>query len=95
MADASFLAWPFFEGRHRALESEVAQFARTVVPDLIDHHDTDGTCRRLVKALGESGLLRHAVTAPYGGLAEKFDVRSRFKALRRFATGTLAAVRRS
>ncbi len=76
MSDKSFLAWPFFEAKHRALESDVADFARTRVSGLIDHHDPDGTCRRLVGALGERGLLRHSVTAPYGGLSEKFDVRS-------------------
>jgi acyl-CoA dehydrogenase len=76
MGDKSFLAWPFFDAKHRALESDVADFAKTIVPGLIDHHDADASCRRLVKALGERGLLRHSVTAPYGGLAEKFDVRS-------------------
>ncbi len=76
MADKSFLAWPFFDRAHRDLKSMVEEFAETVVPPLIDHHDADGSCRKLVAALGESGLLRHAVTAPYGGKAEKFDVRS-------------------
>jgi acyl-CoA dehydrogenase len=76
MGDKSFLAWPFFETRHRDLESKVAGFAKAVVPGLIDHHDADGSCRRLVAALGKSGLLRHAVTAPYGGETKNFDVRS-------------------
>jgi acyl-CoA dehydrogenase len=76
MGDKSFLSWPFFETRHRDLERKVAGFAKTVVPGLIDHHDPDGSCRSLVAALGKSGLLRHAVTAPYGGETEKFDVRS-------------------
>lgn len=76
MADESFLTWPFFEEKHRKLRSEVADFARTIVPTLVDHHDADGSCRRLVAALGERGLLRNAVTAPYGGLSEKLDVRS-------------------
>ncbi|MGE3871676.1 MAG: acyl-CoA dehydrogenase family protein [Parvibaculaceae bacterium] len=76
MADKSFLAWPFFEKRHGDLKSAVEGFATTVVPPLIDHHDADASCRRLVAALGRSGLLRHAVTAPYGGTAEKLDVRS-------------------
>jgi acyl-CoA dehydrogenase len=76
MADESFLAWPFFGELHRALRSDVADFAKMIVPTLVDHHDADGSCRRLVAALGERGLLRHAVTAPYGGLSEKLDVRS-------------------
>jgi acyl-CoA dehydrogenase len=76
MSDQSFLAWPFFDKRHRELETEVADFARAVVPGLVDHRDPDKTCRQLVAALGERGLLRHSVTAPYGGSAEKLDVRS-------------------
>jgi acyl-CoA dehydrogenase len=76
MADQSFLSWPFFDKAHRDLKKEVEAFAATVVPPLIDHHDADASCRKLVAALGKSGLLRHAVTAPYGGNAEKFDVRS-------------------
>jgi acyl-CoA dehydrogenase len=76
MADGSFLDWPFFEARHRDLRLAVRQFAIEKLPALVDHHDTDGTCRRLVAALGQSGLLRHAVTAPYGGLSPRHDVRS-------------------
>src|SRR5437868_7511151 len=76
MADQSFLSWPFFDKTHRDLKAQVDGFATTDVPPLIDHHDADASCRKLVKALGKSGLLRHAVTAPYGGNAEKFDVRS-------------------
>ncbi|MGE0242239.1 MAG: acyl-CoA dehydrogenase family protein [Parvibaculaceae bacterium] len=76
MGDKTFLAWPFFAEKHRDLEAAAEDFATTVAPPLIDHHDADGSCRRLVAALGESGLLRHAVTAPHGGLSEKLDVRS-------------------
>jgi acyl-CoA dehydrogenase len=76
MADQSFLSWPFFDKAHRDLKELVEDFAATVVPPLIDHHDADASCRNLVAALGKGGLLRHAVIAPYGGNAEKFDVRS-------------------
>jgi acyl-CoA dehydrogenase len=76
MADKSFLSWPFFDKAHRDLENAVKKFADTTVPPLIDHHDPDGSCRKLVAALGKSGLLRHSVTAPHGGNSEKFDVRS-------------------
>lgn len=76
MPDTSFLTWPFFEAEHRALRDEVATFAATEVPGLVDHHDVDGTCRRLVRALGAAGLLRLAVPAPFGGAHERLDVRS-------------------
>jgi acyl-CoA dehydrogenase len=76
MADTSFLTWPFFNEKHRDLKREVGDFTTTTVAPLIDHHDADASCRRLVAALGKAGLLRHAVTAPYGGFSEKLDVRS-------------------
>ncbi len=76
MADDSFLAWPFFGPEHTERRQAARGFAAEVVPGLVDHDDADGTCRRLVKALGEAGLLAHAVTAPHGGVAERHDVRT-------------------
>jgi acyl-CoA dehydrogenase len=76
MSDPAFLKLPFFEERHRRLAAEVDAFAAKVAPGLVDHHDVDGSCRRLVRALAEAGLLRHTVIAPHGGLAPTLDVRS-------------------
>lgn len=76
MADRSFLSWPFFEEHHRALEAALAAWADAELPALIDHHDTDGTCRRIVKALGQAGWLKACVPAPYGSLHAALDVRS-------------------
>jgi acyl-CoA dehydrogenase len=73
MADRSFLTWPFFEERHGAWRDRVAAFARDVVPGLVDHHDVDGSCRRLVAAMGEAGLIAPAVAT---GAIERFDVRT-------------------
>ncbi|BCM82183.1 acyl-CoA dehydrogenase family protein [Methylobacterium indicum] len=71
MPDRTFLDWPFFEPRHRDLAAEADAWAARTVPDLVDHHDVDGSCRRLVAALGEAGFLRFA--APEDGV---FDVRA-------------------
>ena len=76
MSDQSFLSWPFFEDQHRQLAAELARWAEVHVPDLIDHDDTDGSCRRLVKAMGDAGWLRAAVPASHGGLYPTFDVRT-------------------
>jgi acyl-CoA dehydrogenase len=76
MADRSFLDWPFFEPAHRALAGEIERFADRELEGLIDERDTDGSCRRLVRALGQAGLLGLAVTAPHGGRAQRLDVRS-------------------
>jgi acyl-CoA dehydrogenase len=95
MPDRSYLAWPFFEERHRALAAEVERFAADALTDLDDNAaDVDATCRRLVGRLAEAGLLRHVVPAAYGGVHERLDVRSlclaretlaRFAALADFA----------
>ena len=71
MADKTFLDWPFFEDRHRALAEEIDRWAANNVAALVDHHDVDGSCRRLVAALGEAGFLDYS--APRDG---RFDVRS-------------------
>ncbi|KMO24110.1 acyl-CoA dehydrogenase family protein [Methylobacterium indicum] len=71
MPDRTFLDWPFFEPRHRDLAAEADAWAARTVPALVDHHDVDGSCRRLVAALGEAGFLHYA--APEDG---RFDVRA-------------------
>jgi acyl-CoA dehydrogenase len=71
MPDRSFLSWPFFDDTHRHLAEELDAWAAREVTH-IDEHDVDGTCRELVKRLGDSGWLRHAV--PESG--ERLDVRS-------------------
>ena len=71
MADTTFLDWPFFEPHHKALAEEADAWAAANVPALVDHHDADGSCRRLVAALGEAGFLAYAVP-PEGAL----DVRA-------------------
>ena len=77
MPDRSFLAWPFFEERHRALRGEVERFAADALTDLEDRAaDLDATCRRLVRRLGDAGLLRHVVPAAHGGAGPNLDVRT-------------------
>jgi acyl-CoA dehydrogenase len=60
MSDTRYLAWPFFEERHRHLVRELEAWAIEHVPH---HHgaDVDTECRLLVSALGEGGWLAHAV----------------------------------
>ncbi len=72
MLDRSFLNWPFFEDRHRALANKLAPWANSNLGN-IDHHDTDTACRALVKKLGDDGWLH--LTAP-GDAHERLDVRS-------------------
>ncbi|HEY8338141.1 MAG TPA: acyl-CoA dehydrogenase family protein [Tardiphaga sp.] len=76
MSDQSFLSWPFFDDHHRKLSAELSQWAAASVPALVDHHDVDGSCKRLVRAMGDAGWLRVAVPASHGGLYPSFDVRA-------------------
>lgn len=64
--DQSFLDWPFFEDRHRALAAGLEDWAAGLA---VDHGDVDAACRGLVRDLGHAGWLRHS-----GG--EALDVRS-------------------
>jgi acyl-CoA dehydrogenase len=72
MKDASFLTWPFFEERHRALAGKLHAWATTRLGD-VNHYDVDAACRALVRTLGEGGWLQ--LTAPGEG-NERLDVRS-------------------
>jgi acyl-CoA dehydrogenase len=72
MADQSFLNWPFFADRHRALARRLDAWAGEMLPRF-GHGELDATCRGLVAALGEAGFLAEAV--PEAGAAA-LDVRS-------------------
>ena len=71
MADRSFLDWPFFEPRHKALAGELDAWANANL-SAVDHSDTDAACRALVSALGRDGWLRHSAAQA----GEKLDVRT-------------------
>lgn len=70
------LDWPFFEGGHRALATELDSWCTAH----LDHGhgiDVDAECKRLVKLLGEAGWLRHAIAGvALGGAAEVIDTRA-------------------
>jgi acyl-CoA dehydrogenase len=73
MPEAGFLDWPFLAPYHREWRDRVAAFATGRAPPLVDSRDTDGSCRRLVAAMGEAGLLVPAVVMDPNG---RFDVRA-------------------
>ena len=76
MADRSFLDWPFFEARHRALAEQLDDFAGGELSGLAhgagDDASLDRACREIVLRLGAEGFLNQCcVTDPAG----RFDVR--------------------
>ncbi len=58
MADQTFLNWPFFEERHRALAAALELWCGQHLP--VDHGDADAACRKLVALLGRDGWLMHS-----------------------------------
>ncbi len=75
MSDTHYLAWPFFEERHRVLARELDAWAAEHVPH--DHSaDVDTECRTLVRSLGAAGWLRHAVGGKPHGVADTIDTRA-------------------
>ncbi|ROZ72388.1 acyl-CoA dehydrogenase family protein [Ramlibacter sp. WS9] len=75
MSDSQYLAWPFFEERHRALARELEAWAAANVPH--DHSaDVDTECRTLVRSLGAAGWLKHAVGGKPYGAADAIDTRA-------------------
>ena len=69
MADRSFLAWPFFEDRHRDLASKLEDWCSANLP--AGHDDVDAACVALVRLLGEGGWLQYTGA----GEGETLDVR--------------------
>ena len=78
MPDKTFLNWPFFDERHRALAAGIESWCAS---NLLSGHDTadgrpgdlDAVCRDLVRQLGRDGWLAH--TAPDAGARASLDVR--------------------
>jgi acyl-CoA dehydrogenase len=70
MADRSFLDWPFFEDRHRALAVALDRWCAAHLGG-VDHADTDAACRSLVAMLGQGGWLMHS-----GAMEGALDVRT-------------------
>ncbi|MGB7177937.1 MAG: acyl-CoA dehydrogenase family protein [Xanthobacteraceae bacterium] len=72
MADRTFLTWPFFTDRHRALADAIERWCAANLP--VDHDDVDAACRKLVAHLGRDGWLMH--TAPDPLIPAPLDVRT-------------------
>jgi acyl-CoA dehydrogenase len=72
VADKTFLSWPFFTDRHRALAEGIERWCADNLP--ADHGDVDAACRELVQKLGRDGWLAH--TAPDPDSPAMLDVRT-------------------
>jgi acyl-CoA dehydrogenase len=73
---STHLDWPFFEPRHKMLATELDRWAGS---QLSSDHDgnVDDACRKLVRQLGESNWLKHAVGGKsYGGFSDAIDTRA-------------------
>jgi acyl-CoA dehydrogenase len=62
VADETFLSWPFFNDRHRALAEALERWCAANLP--VGHGDVDAACRRLVRRLGEDGWLTRSAPDP-------------------------------
>lgn len=60
------LAWPFFDAGHTNFAAKLDEFAGSAAMAEIDHADVDNACRKLVRALGDAGLLDAAVSSGEG-----------------------------
>jgi len=67
------LGWPFFDSLHRTLAERAVQFDCSAA---LREGDIDRRCRSLVRALGESGLLRYCVPESHGGALATLDSRA-------------------
>jgi len=72
VADKTFLGWPFFEERHRALAAGIESWCESNLP--CADADVEAACRDLVRRLGRDGWLKH--TTPDPSAAAPLDVRA-------------------
>jgi acyl-CoA dehydrogenase len=70
--DKTFLGWPFFEERHRALAAGIESWCVSNLP--YADANVEAACRDLVGKLGRDGWLKH--TAPDPDAAAPLDVRA-------------------
>lgn len=70
MPDATYLDWPFFEPRHRALAAELHTWCKANLQG--SHASVDEACKAHVAKLGAAGWLRHTAA----GDGETLDVRT-------------------
>ena len=76
MSDTRYLDWPFFEERHRLLARELDAWASEHIAHA-HSKDVDAECQALVRALGQGGWLRHAISGTaYGAAADMIDTRA-------------------
>ena len=66
---------PFFDASHRALMVSVQSFITSGVLAPVSTQDVDASCRHLVKAMGDAGLLRVCIPQAYGGMSEGIESR--------------------
>jgi len=72
----SHLDWPFFDPRHKSLAADLECWAGANL-DKAHGADVDATCRKLVRQLGQTGWLKHAVGGTaYGGYSDTIDTRA-------------------
>jgi acyl-CoA dehydrogenase len=72
VADKSFLSWPFFSDRHRALAAAIEEWCIANLP--VGHADDDLACRNLVSKLGRDGWLVYTAVDPQ--VPTQLDVRT-------------------
>ena len=77
---SSHLDWPFLEPRHKALATELEDWAGRVLSDETHPHSVnavDDACRTLVRQLGEGGWLKFSIGGTaYGASADTIDTRA-------------------
>jgi acyl-CoA dehydrogenase len=62
VADNTFLSWPFFSDRHRAVAGAIDAWGAANLP--APHADVDAACRDIVARLGRDGFLAHSAPDP-------------------------------
>ena len=74
--DQTYLDWPFFEDHHRQLAADLEIWCQKNLSYGHDRSDIDQACKDILAKLADGGWLKYVVPKAYGGIFDKFDVRS-------------------
>lgn len=76
MPARKFFQMPFFADEHRKLACDLEKWTGKEIPQLDEAGDVDGSCRNILRRLAAAGWLKYVVPRRFGGVNDRFDLRS-------------------
>jgi acyl-CoA dehydrogenase len=76
MLGSAFFNLPFFAEEHRKLASDLEEWSKREISPSREHDDVDLSCKEILHRLATAGWLRYVIPRKFGGVYDRFDLRS-------------------